>query len=302
MEQKYNWMESYQEYLKRQDLSRASIEAYLSDVRSFATWYQEVYGKELEPGFTSVDVQSFRDFQLDVEQVAPATWNRRLSALRSLASWGVKQGYLTYDPTAEIDLVETQRLAPKWMDLASMNRFLSQVEKEVHAFGRESSPGRNKQALRNQGMVYLMIMAGLRVGEVTQLKKSQVELGERSGWVEIRRGKGDKFRKVALNRKVRHALKRYEEVRDDSQWYFTSQQKGSLSTRTIERIVEELARRAELSGVTPHVLRHTFARRLIEREVRLEVVAELLGHSRLETTKRYVLPGEADLQEAVEKL
>lgn len=316
MEQQYDWMQAYQEYLKRLDLSQGSIEAYLSDVRSFAAWYQEVYGNALDPGFSSVDVQSFRDFQLDVEQVAPATWNRRLSALRSLAEWGVKQGYLSYDPTFDIDLVETQQLAPKWMELADMNRFLSEVEREVHACAREGTPIRNRQALRNQAMIYMMVMAGLRVGEVVSLRRDQVVIQERSGWVGIRRGKGDKFRRVPLNKKLRAVLLRYERAHVEeylvpgeapvlclySKWYFAGQNGEPLTTRTVQRAVEGLAYYAELMDVTPHVLRHTFARRLVERGVRLEVVAELLGHSRLETTRRYVLPGEADLQEAVEKL
>jgi len=65
--------------------------------------------------------------------------------------------------------------------------------------------------------------------------------------------------------------------------------------------VAELGRRAGVE-VTPHMLRHTFAKNLVDAGVTLEKVAMLLGHSSLNTTKIYTIPGEADLQAAVEAL
>ena len=63
--------------------------------------------------------------------------------------------------------------------------------------------------------------------------------------------------------------------------------------------VSRLADLAGLSGVTPHICRHTFAKSLLDNGVTLEKVAALLGHESLDTTRLYVTPGERDLEEAV---
>jgi len=70
----------------------------------------------------------------------------------------------------------------------------------------------------------------------------------------------------------------------------------------VQRAVWRFSKQAGLKRVSPHVLRHTFAKSLVDNGVSLEKVAALLGHSDLNTTRRYVTPGERDLQDAVEGL
>jgi integrase/recombinase XerC len=66
--------------------------------------------------------------------------------------------------------------------------------------------------------------------------------------------------------------------------------------------VGKLVERAGLDDVSPHTLRHSFAKNLVDADVGLEKVATLLGHERLETTRIYTQPSEADLQIATEKV
>jgi integrase/recombinase XerC len=63
-----------------------------------------------------------------------------------------------------------------------------------------------------------------------------------------------------------------------------------------------MAKKAGLKKISPHSLRHSFAKNLVDAEVTLEKVAKLLGHESLETTKIYTLPSEADLQAATERV
>ena len=70
--------------------------------------------------------------------------------------------------------------------------------------------------------------------------------------------------------------------------------------KTVQRAVTRFARAAGLRGVTPHTLRHTFAKTLIDNGVGLEKVAAMLGHRNISTTMIYFTPGLRDLEEAVE--
>jgi len=74
-----------------------------------------------------------------------------------------------------------------------------------------------------------------------------------------------------------------------------------LTTRQVQRVVAEIGRQAGIE-LTPHMLRHTFAKRLVDNGSPLTVAQKLLGHSRLDTTSRYVKPGWDDLARAVESL
>ncbi len=80
------------------------------------------------------------------------------------------------------------------------------------------------------------------------------------------------------------------------------QRNEGVQSKTIQRAVQRFAKKAELKNVTPHTLRHSFAKALIDAGVSLEKVATLLGHSNLNTTRIYTTPGEEDLEDAVGKI
>jgi integrase/recombinase XerC len=109
---------------------------------------------------------------------------------------------------------------------------------------------------------------------------------------------------VPLNRDVRQALAAWLEVRpeEDTPALFLSQKGGAHSPRAISSRVTQLAEQAGLEDVSPHTLRHSFAKNLVDAGVTLEKVATLLGHESLETTRVYVTPSQADLQAATEKV
>jgi len=111
-------------------------------------------------------------------------------------------------------------------------------------------------------------------------------------------------RKVPLNADVRKALKAWLEVRPevDHDFLFVGQKKGPLGVQGIQRMVRKYARLAGLEGVTPHALRHTFGKNLVDAGVSLDRVARLMGHSSLDITAIYTRPGPEDLENAVERI
>ncbi len=73
-----------------------------------------------------------------------------------------------------------------------------------------------------------------------------------------------------------------------------------MTPRGVQFLLQKYAEAAKLDDVSPHSLRHTFCKNLIDAGVGLEKVATLAGHESLETTRRYCEPSRHDLQQAVD--
>ncbi len=120
----------------------------------------------------------------------------------------------------------------------------------------------------------------------------------------MRSGKGDKDRTVPLNHDVRQALSAYLAVRPtaNTDFLLIGQRGQPLQSDAVQLIVRKYARRAGLSEVTPHILRHSFAKQVLDAGADLATVSRLLGHERLETTAIYTQPTALDLEAAVRRL
>lgn len=292
------WEACFMSYLEESGRSARTVQGYLQDVRQFASWFFDVNAQEFDPGtITGVDLRAWRERSLN--EVSAATWNRRRISLSVFCEFAVSQNWLSYNPFSGVERAEQVELPPRWLTRGDLLRIMRQVELSVNG---ASTAAWRSQALRDQAIVMLMVLAGLREGEVCALDVTDVEIKERSGRVTIRRGKGDKRRQVPLNAEVRRALQAWL---DDSGRVagplFVSKHRSRLGGRSIQRMVSELSRRAGVE-CTPHSLRHTFAKRLLDEQTPLTVVSKLLGHSRLETTARYVQPGWWDYEQAVARL
>lgn len=180
---------------------------------------------------------------------------------------------------------------------------LLEVDKEVEDAMRRY-PRLRLMYLRDAAIVKLILFAGLRVGEIIQLHLSDIIIDERKGIVVVRDGKGTKRREIPLNAKARKALLDYLQMRPDveSNDLFLGQRNEGVQSKTIQRAVQRFAKKAGLKIVTPHILRHSFAKALIDTGISLEKVATLLGYSNLNTTRIYTTPSEEELSDALEKL
>ncbi len=118
------------------------------------------------------------------------------------------------------------------------------------------------------------------------------------------RGKGNQYREVPLNLEVRRAVADYLATRPgvtEGEPLFVGQ-RGPMTPSGIWRVLQGYAKVAGAT-VSPHVLRHTFATRLLRTAgADLVTVKELLGHEKLETTAIYTKPREEDMLATVERL
>jgi site-specific recombinase XerD len=225
---------------------------------------------------------------LTVRRAAPATVNRRVAALRGFFAFLYAKGDVPSNPAARLTGVRLVRAAPKALASPELRRLLREARRSANPLHR--------------AVVLVLAHTGLRVSELCALRVSDVVISERRGKL-IVRGKGEKVREVPLNAEARWALREWLAVRPTvpSDALFVGR-RGGLTPNGVWGIVRKCARRAGVDA-HPHMLRHTFATRLLrEAGADLVTVAELLGHESLDTTARYTRPSESDLEAAVERL
>lgn len=300
--------EDFERYLMEKDSSLATVRGYLSDLPIFVRWFEQTNGETFSPkAVTPADIREFRQDSLRQKKLAANTINRRLSALSAYFAFLLETGEIVQNPVAGIRKVDAPKAMPHWLDKKEQYR-LSRIMEQDLQFARQHYPKRWLSRQRDFSLVSLLKNSGLRVLEAAHLEISDLTLSERKGSLLVRKGKGNKQRTIPLNADARKALQDWLDLRPDvtgNDFVFIaleSDAHGALSSRTIQRIVERYGKKADLPDLTPHVLRHTFAKNLVNSGVSLEKVAALLGHSSLDTTRIYITPSLKDLEQAVEKI
>lgn len=231
--------------------------------------------------------------------LAVRAYKRQLKVDRGLSPASVNQALAALDHlyrflglgAAIVGREELPRAAPRALSVEEQRRLLQAAE---------------ECTARDRAIVALLLFSGLRLSEAAALEVADVRISARKGLVVVRSGKGDAYRQVELNALVRRMLDEWVAERDHvvaggETAFFVSRSGQRLSSRAIDLAVRRVAGRARLA-VSAHVLRHTFVTGLVRAGHDLVLVAELAGHRRLETTRRYSLPSQADRQAAVEDL
>jgi len=285
----------FEAHLKKLDRSPHSIRAYLSDLRLFAQWFEAKTGERF--GITNVFDEEVKAWRKEMEDKQKAsTVNRRLAALSTFFAWATEKKYTVDNPTRNIHGLGQQVIAPKALSEQAVNKIIRKA--------------RVSGNLRDHALLNFLAATGLRAAEVAAVKCGDVQIGERSGWVTVRSGKGRKQRRVPIHAKARDALQAFleSEGRDKiaehaAEPLFRTQEGKAMSTYAIWYTVKKYAAQAGVQNVSPHTFRHTVATRLVRNpNVDIVTAATFLGHSRLDTTARYSRPSDEDLENAAEEI
>jgi integrase/recombinase XerC len=297
------FLDEFTAYLQAQDRSPHTVKAYHSDVTAFFDWLTAQLGKPVPPvEVTPFDVQKYRD-HLVAEGRKPAGVNRSLAALRVFFAWAMQAGQASTNPARDVQGIQQAQRTPKALttqEVYRLQRTAAAQRQLAQARAGDVITPTLMDAIRDEALLNLLLYTGLRVSECAALRVDDVLLNGKNGKVIVRSGKGRKYREVPLHKEARKVLEAYLAVRATNRGdaLFLGQ-RGPLGARGIQFRIAALG---EVAGVvvTPHVLRHTFATRLL-REVKTDLVtvAALLGHSSVATTAIYTQPNEQDLSAAV---
>lgn len=259
-------------------LSPNTVRAYREDLASFSAWVRREGVRPLH--VTHREVRGYLA-ELAGAGYSARTVSRRLSALRGLFRWLLREGLCDSAALAAVASPKLARTLPKTMSESDARALLATCE------------GDDPVDLRDRAFLELLYATGARVGEVSALRVGDVDLAQ--GQARLF-GKGSKERLVPVYPAALARVRRYLELgrpalaRADRPCdaLLLSTRGNPMSTDALRaRFAHRVAQAGLDPSLTPHALRHTFATELLGGGADLRSVQELLGHESLATTQIY---------------
>ena len=295
-------LQDYSDYLYDQDKSEQTIKAYMTDLRSFSRWFQHNTGEPLDvESITPMEIIEYRNALLDWDK-KPSTINRSLISISSFCQWAQQNDLILNNPAEGVRNVAEEPLAPRALERKEQLGLLRAVRKSGN--------------LRDLAIITMLLHTGIRVGELCNLRVSDISLSRNSNMITIREGKGTKRRTVPLNSTVIGVLKDYLKSLEGNgqtvvvagpnpekhRFLFYGQKRMPLTDRGVRYIIKKYAYIAKIEHLSPHVFRHTCAKNLIDAGQPIDRVSRILGHSNINTTSIYTMPTEQDLHITMESI
>jgi len=283
-------LSAYEVWLARQPLADNTRRAYLLQVHQYSAYLATrvaPYGNPLRDPFArDYAVRDYKTYVKTEGKVRPSSVNVALAAIDHFYRFlGLDQ--------PRVKREDLPQQSPRSLKPEEQKAFLRAVERTP--------------SVRDHTIARLLFYTGVRLGECASLNVDDVRVSARKGLVIVRSGKGDTYREVPLNADVRETLRTWLKERarrfpqiSESALYLNLKGRR-LSTRAIDLVLRQIGADAKLE-LSAHVLRHTCLTNLVRRGHDLVLVAEVAGHKRLETTRRYSLPSLEDRESAMEGL
>ena len=274
-------------------LAVLTVDAYTRDLKQFHLWCT-TQGTAAEVP-SDEHLRRYLDF-LYGSGLGGRSIGRHLVSLRNFYRFLLAENQISHDPTALIALPRHGTGLPKYL-----NR--QQVEKITSPAVDSPTTSTN---LRDQAMCELLYASGLRVSELCRLESA--DLNAELGVLRVM-GKGNKQRMVPVGKQALAAIEEYQTTARPqllksrvSKYLFVSARGGPLTRQGFWKALGLRGRRAGIfEGLSPHVLRHTFATHLLEGGADLRSVQTMLGHADISTTQIYTHVARSRLRQVVDE-
>lgn len=280
-----NWIDRYLTGLiSERGLSANTVEGYRRDLAKLQAFLR-AEGREEPASLTRADVPQLLGFLRGQGLAAPSV-ARGIAAFRGFYRFLLSEGVIRHDPFLNVTVQKSSLRLPKALSFAEVQRILDAPSR------RESTRGRQPEALRDDAMLEVLYATGLRVSELIKLDLGEVNAA--AGFLRAI-GKGSKQRVVPLGAVALRKLRRYLEggrphllkTRTSNRLFVTRAGRG-MTRQAFWKIIKRHAMAAQIRRpISPHMLRHSFATHLLERGADLRVVQTLLGHANISTTQIY---------------
>ncbi len=267
-------------------LSENTYKNYLIDLTQFINFMSLHLGYKLTiQDLESIETKDFRSFlsYLNKENIGKVSINRKLSCIRNFFKY-LKNHKLIEE--SNVDLIQSLKTTQKLPRPLEHDTILNSI-KEAKKLGKQKW-----EQERNKVLFIVMYGCGLRISEMLDMKIKDLPLKNQEQIILVE-GKGGKQRIVPFPYYITEFIKDYLNLLPESlvnkEYVFIGKHGNKLSPRTVQSIVEKVRINLFLDeSFTPHALRHSFATRLLEEGGDLKDIQQLLGHSSLKATQRYV--------------
>ncbi|MFD4328326.1 tyrosine-type recombinase/integrase [Nocardioides sp. NPDC058538] len=278
---------AYAAHLERLPISDHTRRSYGQAVTGFVDWlpfqlkhdYDQVVS---DPIAATHAVRDYRRYLLTQRRLAPKSVDAAMTGIANLYLWfGM--------PRPDVrSAAPSRRPAPQSLEEDQVRDVLRAAE---------------RRGVRDHALVNLLHASGVRISEAVELDVDDVPFSERKGVVHVRLGKGEKPRDIPLSgpSSALRALAAWCAYRrdqlgmpDDAGPLFVSRRGERLAERSMRDVVTKVGTAAGVE-LSPHTLRHTFGRALVDKGADLPTVATLMGHNDVNTTMVYTGPREDHL-------
>ncbi|PGT80518.1 tyrosine-type recombinase/integrase [Bacillus sp. AFS040349] len=283
----------YIHFLKREGKSKNTIESYSRSVRKYNDWFEKKYGNQPSKLFR----ENFNEYKeyLQKRKLSPKTFNLHLTGLASFNQFLIKEKVQSEIVITKKDFKKIQKT------IASPCRF---EKDEIMRFVQCVLEIGN---MRDYCLVNLLIYSGLRITEALSLTLDCVRLETRE--LVVRDGKGNKSRTVLIGDKLARVLNDYlvnirptYNLCQQSEFLFVSNKSPQLSRMSENKAFRKYNRLASVSDLTPHDCRHFFVTNLLKNGFDVHEVANMAGHSNVQTTLIYSNPSRKKMLEKLNSL
>lgn len=270
-------IEEYITYIAAvKNLSFRTVSSYREDLRLFASFCDANHISILE-----VQQETILHYiaWLTEKHYSRASINRMLSSVKGFYRYCLRFGKIAVNPANDIESVSCKRKLPNFL-------FESEIEALQAIIGNTAS----FTGARNYALLAVLFSTGCRVSEIANIKLEDINFEKHTIRVT---GKGSKERQVFLSSQAENALKNYLVYRQaisgmSTSYIFVNRLGKPLTRRGIAYILEILQQKSNIKKhVTPHMLRHSFATKLVSNGADIRSVQAMLGHENLSTTQIY---------------
>lgn len=258
----------FKNFLKEKGHSTSTIVAYGKDIEQLVEFLKELQKHHVNE-VKKEDIEAFLA-KMNKDGYTPKSVSRKINSTRTFYRFLKINEYVTDDPSLLIAHPKYQ-LAPP--------RILTPTE-----YRALRDAARND--LRMSAIIELLLQTGIRIGELTSLKLSDIQKDS----LHVPALEKHSERIVPLNKRAEEALKKYLDVRPkatEDHLFITKSGKPFL-IRNIRTSVERYFRLAEIKKAKVNDLRHTFVAHHLKHGASLVLLSKMLGHKRISTTERYL--------------
>jgi len=268
-------------------LSANSLDAYTTDLSRFTVFLGESSGL---PAMEQLRLYLDHLYQSGLGSRSVA---RHLTTLRSFYGFLLREGLIESDPTEHLRTPRQWQTIPKFLNLEDIDKIIQAPD--------TSRP----TGLRDRAMLELLYATGLRVSELCRVGVGDLN---REGVLRTM-GKGNKQRLVPVGREAIQAVESYLQAGRGallkgraSRYLFVTARGGCLTRQGFWKLLAGYGRQAGIfHGLTPHILRHSFATHLLEGGADLRSVQVMLGHADISTTQIYTHVMRSRLRDTVDR-